>query len=94
MDPLADYVPPVMSFNPIMNMIIGKSTHTICYNQTIYDDSRVEEDEFFSLTLLVQAGSAIVTQVDPELSSTLVKIMDDDGKIHLATCSSIVQEFQ
>ena len=94
MDPLADYAPQVKGFNPIMDMIISKSTHTICYNQTIYDDSRVEEDEFFCLILIVQDGSAIVTQVDPEFSSTLVKIVDDDGKIHLATCTSIMQEFQ
>ena len=82
MNPLADYAPPVKDFNPIMDMIINKSTETICYNQTIYDDNRVEEDELFSLTLIVQDGSAIVTQVDPQLSSTLVKIVDDDGKLH------------
>ena len=92
MDPLADFPPPMKKFNPIMNMIINNSTKTICYNQTIYNDNRVEEDEFFSLTLIVQDGSAIVTQVDPQLSSTLVKIVNDDGKIHihvlLLYCSS------
>ena len=90
MNPLADFAPPVKDFNPIMNMIINQSKETICYNQTIYDDNRVEEDEFFSLTLIVQDGSAIVTQVDPYLSSTLVKIVNDDGKIHLHVYTSII----
>ena len=83
MDPLADYAPPVRSFNPIMDLVITVTTRLICYNQTIYDDSRVEENEFFSLTLIVQDGSAIMTQVDPQLSSTVVKIVDDDGKLQL-----------
>ena len=70
MDSSADYPPPVEGFNSIMNMPVNG---TICYNQTIYDDNRVEDDELFSLTLIVQDGSAIVTQVDPQLGSTVVK---------------------
>ena len=70
MDSLADYPPPVEGFNSIMNMALNGTTRAICYNQTIYDDNRVEDDELFSLTLIVQDGSAIVTQVDPQLSSS------------------------
>ena len=79
MDPLADYPPPVQYFNPIMNMVITGTTRAICYNQTIYDDIRVEEDEFFSLTLIVQDGSAENTETHSQLSSTFVWILDDDG---------------
>ena len=81
MDSLADYPPPVEGFNSIMNMALNGTIRAICYNQTIYNDNRVEDDELFSLTLIVQDGSAIVTQVNPQLGSTNVKILDDDGKL-------------
>ena len=80
MNPLADYRTPVQSYNPIMNMVINETTRVICYNQTIYDDNRMEDDELFSLTLTVQEYSASSTQVDPLHSSTIVKIVDDDGQ--------------
>ena len=79
MDPMADYKPPVESFNQIMGMVITGTTTVLCYNQTIYDDNRVEDDELFSLTLTVQDQSTMVAQVDPLRSSALFKIVNDDG---------------
>ena len=81
MAPMADYAARVEGFAPIKNKVINESIGTICYNLTIYDDNHMEDDELFSLTLIVQNGSAIITQVDPQLSSTIVKIVDDDGKL-------------
>ena len=81
MDPLADYPPPVQYFNPIKNMVITGTTRAICYNQTIYDDIRVEDNEFFSLTLIVQDGSAMKTSVHSQLSNTFVWILDNDGTL-------------
>ena len=82
MDPMADYPPPVVEFNPIkvMNLIITETNRVICYNQTIYDDNRIEDDEYFSLILIVQTGSAMTTQVSPDFSTVLIKIVDDDGE--------------
>ena len=80
MNPLADYRPPVEGRNNIRNFPITDTNRVICYNQTIYDDDRMEEDEFFSLTLVVQEGSAMTALVDPQLSSTVIRIIDDDGK--------------
>ena len=80
MNPLADYPPQIERFNVIMRMAITNTTRVLCYNQTIYDDDRMEEDEFFSLTLTIQTGSAMTTVVDPQLSSAVIKIVDDDGK--------------
>ena len=82
-DPLADYQPPVQYFNPIMNMVISEMNRAICYNQTIYDDIRVEEDEFFSLTLIVQDMSTKTTIVNPEYNTCVVTIMDDDSTLLL-----------
>ena len=61
-------------------MVITETTRVICYNQTIYDDNRMEDDELFSLTLTVQEYSTPSTQVDPLHSNAIVKIVDDDGQ--------------
>ena len=87
MDEGADYPPVIAGFNPIMNMVITGTNRVICYNQTIYDDDRVEEDEFFSLTLTVQDGSAQITLVDPQLSTAVIKIVDDDGEFKSLCCT-------
>ena len=84
MDPLADYPPPLKYFNPIRKMAISGRTRMICYQQTIYDDSCWERNEFFSLTLTVQDESAVTTVVDPLLSRAVVKIVDDDCELHAA----------
>ena len=83
MDPMADYPPPVKGFNPIteMDLIITETNRVICYNQTIYNDNCPEDDEYFSLILIVQSGSAMPTQVDPKLNTALIKIIDDDGEL-------------
>ena len=83
MDPLADYPHPVLGFNPIRNMVITGTNRILCYGQIIYDDNRVEDDELFSLTLVVRDQSTVTTQVDQQRSSTLVKIINDDGELHL-----------
>ena len=81
----ADYRPPVEGFNPIRTMAITEITRVICYNQTIYDDNCMEEDEFFNLTLTIQEGSAVETVVDLQLSSAVVRIVNDDCKLHPCT---------
>ena len=81
MDEGADYPPYIFGFNPIRDKVITGTTRIICYNQTFYDDNRVEEDEFFGITLIVQNGSAMTTQVDMQLSSALIRIVDDDSEL-------------
>ena len=78
MNELADYQPPVKGFNPIRNMAITDGNRIICYNQIIYGDTRVEDDEYFSLTLIARTGSATTTLVDLDRSSAVIKIVDDD----------------
>ena len=87
MDEGADYIPHISGFNPIRDMVITETTRVICYNQTIYDDNHVEDDEFFSLTLTVQDGSALITLVDTQLSSAVIKILDDDGELKSLCCT-------
>ena len=66
-----------------MNMVITERNRVICYNQTIYDDIRMEEDEFFSLTLIVQDISMKTTIVNPECNTSVVTIVDDDSMLLL-----------
>ena len=81
MVPLADYRPPVEGFNPIRNMAIDGTTRKICYNQIIYDDFCWESNELFSLTLVVQDGSAMTTIVNKRFSTAVVTIVNDDCKL-------------
>ena len=78
MDELADYRPTVQYFNPIMRLAITDTNRVICYDQIIYSDTCVEEDECFSLTLIVQDRSSTVASVDLQRSNALIKIVDDD----------------
>ena len=80
MDERADYQPLIIGFNPIRNMVITGTSRIICYNQIIYDNDRAEENEIFSLTMTVQDGSAVTTQVDSQLSSAIIIIWDDDSE--------------
>ena len=82
MDELADYQPPVQFFNPIRRMAITDTNRVICYNQIIYSDTRVEEDEYFGLTLIAQDASAEITLVDPQHNSVVIRIVDDDGRLY------------
>ena len=61
-------------------MVITGTNRAVCYNQTIYDDSCVEDNEFFSLTLNVQDGSS-VTNVGAGFDTAVILIVDDDGEL-------------
>ena len=68
-------------------MVITDTNRVICYDQTIYSDTCVEEDECFSLTLIVQGDSSTVS-VDLQRSNALIKIVDDDdGMLHPLLCT-------
>ena len=87
MDELADYRPPVQFFNPIMRLAITDTNRVICYDQIIYSDTCVEEDECFSLTLIVQDRSSTAASVDLQHSNALIKIVDDDdGMLYPLFC--------
>ena len=64
----------------------------VCYNQTIYDDSHVELDEYAGLTLGVREGKRVKTMYD----QAAILIMDNDckfvyrGKFLLATYTSLL----
>ena len=76
-----DYPQQLLGFNDLRNIQIRENTQneirrTICYNQTIYNDVRLEADEWTGLTL--QIGPSTTTTVTG-IDHTAIGIIDDDG---------------
>lgn len=68
-----------LDFPPILSNILsfssGDNVGTIrCFTVRIYDDTRVENDEFFTVSLT----NGVRTQATG--SSTRINILDNDGK--------------
>ena len=49
----------------------------VCYNQSIYDDIRLEDDEWLGLTLSVDRAS-VLTNVRPMYDQAAIMIQDND----------------
>ena len=70
-----DYPQQLLGVNDLRAIPIIEIRRTICYNQTIYDDVRLEADEWTGLTLTIGASTArTVTGID----HTAIRIIDDD----------------
>ena len=71
-----DYPQKLLEFNDLRDIQILQTRRTICYNQTVYDDVRLEADEWTGLTLTIRTRTArTVTGID----HTAIRIIDDDG---------------
>ena len=71
-----DYPQQLLGVNDLRAIQINEISRTICYNQTVYDDVRLEADEWTGLTLQIGASTArTVTGID----QTAIRIIDDDG---------------
>ena len=71
-----DYPQQLLGYNDLRNIQITERRRTICYNQAVYDDVRLEADEWTGLTLQIGANRArIVTGIN----HTAIRIIDDDG---------------
>ena len=80
MDPGSDYPPPLEDrAEQIKDLPITQTTRVVCYNQAIYEDETVEQDEFFSIIIIIQDNSAEGTVIDPAFSRAVFKIVDNDG---------------
>ena len=92
-DPGADYPPPLLGLTGhIHNSSITETTRVVCYTQSIYEDEKVEQDEFFSLILIIQSNSAELIGKESDFSRTLFRIIDNDdsGSIPPGMISAIV----
>ena len=82
MAPMTDYEEQIRSINRIRNKVISATSSVICYNQPIYDDMRLEVSEYAGLTLVVR-DATIRTRVEAMYDQSCIKILDDDGEVHI-----------
>ena len=80
MIPMSDYEQQVLGFNDIRNRIINSTRRVVCYNQTIYDDPRLEAAEYIGLTLAIRHAT-VSTNIQPMYDKVAILILDDDGKM-------------
>ena len=79
MDPGSDYPPPLEDrTGQIKDFPITQTTRVVCYTQAIYEDETAEQDEFFSLVIMIQSESDPRTVIDPNFSRTVFTIRDND----------------
>ena len=67
--------------NAINGETITELTRIVCYDQPIYEDMRLEGDEWLGLTLDVDRAS-VPTTVRPMYDQAAILIQDNDSKIH------------
>ena len=60
-------------------IIIIYEKSVFCYNQTIYDDMRLEVSEYLGLTLAVY-DTTVSTYIPPRYSQVAIQILDNDSK--------------
>ena len=73
----SDYAQQTRSVNAIDDIV--KLRRIVCYNQTIYDDSRVELDEYAGLTLDV-GNYQPLTHSKYMYDQASILILDNDSK--------------
>lgn len=85
----SDYEQQVFGFNQIRNEEINATRRIICYNQTIYDDVRLEMSEYVGMTLTVddlETRTTVNTLERPMYDQVAIQILDDDGKFWSIFC--------
>ena len=74
-----DYAQQTATVNAINDETITELMRIVCYDQPIYDDMRVEGDEWLGLTLGVDRSS-VRTNVRPLYDQAAILIQDNDGR--------------
>ena len=82
--PMTDYEEQTIAINLIMGTKITALRRRICYNQSIYDDVRLEVSEYAGLGLVADDTlSTVITTVEPMYNESAILIIDDDSKSHI-----------
>ena len=80
-----DFAQQTRVVNVIDDIIITKERRIICYNQPIYDDLRLEPDEYAGLTLGVidendEDNTTVLTKVEQSYDQVAILIVDNDSE--------------
>lgn len=78
-----DYAQQTISFNEIDDLNLTESRRVVCYNQTIYNDIRLESDEYSGLSLGVVHIPTVLSRAQPIFDQASILIQDDDSKLHI-----------
>ena len=83
MIPGSDYAQQTIAVNAIDDFLIHEFRRIICYNQTIYDDFRLEMNEYAGLTLGVKENqqTTILTFVKEVYDQSSILILDNDSEL-------------
>ena len=84
-DDRTDYELQEFFFNRIRNQLIDDFHRRVCYNQTLYDDLRLEATEYAGLTLEVQdlesLGGPTTINTVVDINHAAFRIIDNDSKL-------------
>ena len=83
MIPGSDYAQQIIAVNATDDFLIDEFRRIICYNQTIYDDFRLEMNEYVGLTLGVEDNqqTTILTFVKDVYDQSSILILDNDSEL-------------
>ena len=76
---LTDYEEQRAIVNGLRDSSITETSRTVCYNQTVYCDTRLELTEYFGLGIAVRDSTSVKTLTDPVYGQTAVEILDDNS---------------
>ena len=81
----SDYAHQTSAVNAIDDSPISEAMRLICYNQTIYNDVRLELNEYMGLTLGVRDYSLtrVLTFVQLTYDEASILIVDNDSKFYV-----------
>ena len=75
-----DYPQQTSTVNLIYNQQITNEIRIVCYNQTIYDDGRLEASEYVGLSLGIRQATAI-TNIYQGYNFAAIQIVDNDSML-------------
>ena len=80
----SDFQQQTPSVNLIDDILISELMRIVCYNQTIYDDLRLEANEYAGLTLGVEdnAQTTVNTLVKEFFDQASILIVDNDSEFN------------
>ena len=79
MAPKTDYEEETSRFSTIRDTFISELRRMICYEQVVYDDLRLEREEYVGLALVPDDLDTVV-ETEPLYNESVVIIIDDDSK--------------
>ena len=92
MAPRTDYGEETSRFSTIRDTFITEVRRMICYEQVVYDDLRLEKEEYVGLALVPDDLDTVV-ETEPLYNESVVIIIDDDSKCFFPMIQNVSGHF-